>query len=262
MAVNTQNGWTAGSISHDADLHDAALASRKTVDAPAPKPAGSSVGLLNAYAQSPLSAAQLLTDPSHLHDSSLGSRTYMNPGTGLRDAAAVGSVYQQNDVPAFLQQSIANLNAEQTMKRAMQAELVNRILAGVQQGGPNDYLWAEALRGAAVNPGAHVAFNAAIQNPLLGQGYKTAADAFAQKTAQQTTSLKNANTALNSIAPLEQQRAKLGNVVMGGYTGSSQQQLDQQITDSYVNAGPSSATQMLGRAAGSGSGWLPTLPTY
>lgn len=261
MAVNTRTGWTAGTISHNVDLHDRALATR-TPDAAPPTPASSAIGPLNGWGQVPLTAAQLMTDPSGVHDPSLASRKYMNPGTGVRDTAAQASVFQSDDAPAFLQQAIANLNAEQAMKRAQQSELVNRILSGVNSGGNNAYLWSEALRGASVTPGAHVSFGSAIQNPDIGAGYKTAADAYAGKTNQQTQSLRMANVSLKSISELEKQRARLGATIMGGYTGSPQQALDQQLNDAYASASPDSATQRLGRSANRSSGWSPTPPVF
>jgi hypothetical protein len=146
----------------------------------------------------------------------------------------------------------------------MQAELVNRIVTGVSKGGPDDYLWTEALRAAAVNPGAHVQFGAAVQNPALGQGYKTAAQAYADKSAQETTALKQANNALSVPQDLMNQRSRLGATVMGGYAGSPQQSVDRQLMDSYINASPDSAVQQLGRSVSGnrGSGWLPSLPIY
>lgn len=260
MAINTRNGWTAATLAHNADLHDASLATLQPA-APMPTPAASDVGPINGLAQSPLTAAALLTDPNGVHDQTLASRAFKNPGTGFRDVAAQGSVYQQNNVPAFLQQSIANLNAEQAMKRAQQSELVNRILQGVNSNSPNNYLFAEALRAAAVGAGAHVNFNAAVLDPALGRGYETATNAYANKTNQQTQSLKAANTAVSAIPALSQQRARLGAVVMGGYEGSQQQKLDRQIALASEAATPMSSTQLLGRSANS-SGWFPTLPYY
>jgi hypothetical protein len=319
--VNTLNGWTGQSISHNTDLHDAAhkaitgsltgailgeaptanmdTMSRQvsTPDGPAPagllmstpgkvNPGGlndpslgsrfmdaalpqspmSSVGGTNSAAQLPVSADQLAITPETLHDPSLGSRGTINPMTGVREAPIVASVSQMGNgnIPDMLKQSIANLNAEQTMKRAMQAELVNRIVSGVASGGPNSYLWSEALRSAAVNPGAHVQFNAAVQNPLIGEGYKQATSAYADKTAQQTQALKSANGATGDLATLQAQRARLGSTVMGAnYSNSPQQQLDAKITDAYLAGSPNSATQQLARSvSGPNSGWFPALPTY
>jgi hypothetical protein len=265
--VNTLNGWTGRSISHNADLHDAA---HETLSAAVmdtmPQAPSSSVGSVNSSAQLNTPASQLAMTPETLHDPSLGSRGTINPNTGLREAPIVASVSQMGNgsVPDILKQSIANLNAEQTMKRAMQAELVNRIVSGVATGGPNSYLWTEALRSAAVNPGAHVQFNAAVQNPLLGEGYKQAASAYADKTAQQTQALKAANNSAGDIASLQAQRARLGSTVMGAnYSNSPQQQLDAKITDAYLAGSPNSATQQLARSvSGPNSGWFSALPTF
>jgi hypothetical protein len=312
--VNTLNGWTGQSISHNADLHDSAHEAIMTalvgptpsgeleslgrqgpqtsaggveapngrttnpnalndpslgsrfMDAAMPQLPSSSVGSVNAAAQLPMTAAQLAVTPDTLHNSSLGSRSTIDPNTGVRTAPIVASTAQigNGSVPDFLRNSIANLNAEQEMKRAMQAELVNRIVSGVSSGGPNSYLWTEALRSAAVNPGAHVSFNAAVQNPLIGQGYQQAASAYADKTAQQTQALKAANGSGANIADLQAQRARLGASVMGSnYSGSAQQQLDNKITDAYLAGSPNSATQQLARSvSGPNSGWSPALPTF
>lgn len=254
------SGWTASSLAPNMELHDASLATR-IPDAPLPAPAASVTGPVNAWAQIPLSAAQLRTDPSVAKDPSLASRSYMNPMTGLRDTAASASVYQQADAPAFLQQAISNLNAEQALKRSMQAELVNRIITGMQGGGNDSYLWTEALRAAAVNPGAHVAFQSAVSDPAVGRGYETASKAAAGKLTEQTKSLSMANSALSALPDLQAQRARLGSVVMGGYQGSDQQRLDNKIQQAYMNSGPSSSTQLLGRSANY-SGWMPSLPTF
>ena len=261
MAVNFQNGWTSGSISHDGELHDRALATLAPTQYA--QPAESAVGSVNGLAQNPLTAADLLAKPTDLHDPKLASAPYGNPMQGFRDAPIVSSVYQTNNVPGFLQQSIANLNAEQALKRSLQSEMVNRIMMGMQQGGPNGYLWTEALRAAAVNPGAHVAFNASVMDPAIGAGYSKAAGAYADKTNQQTTALKAANSAGSMIPDLETQRARLGSVVMGGYQGSPQQRIDQQLTQAHLQASPQSGTQQLARSvSGPNSGWFPSIPIF
>jgi hypothetical protein len=255
-------GWTASSLYPNMDLHDASLASR--VPTPAnPTPPPSDVGLINAYSQEPISAATLMTNPTDANDTTLASRKYMNPYTGLRQSVASASVYEQPDAPAFLQQQIANLNAEQTMRRSAQSELLNRLVGGVQSGGPNSYLWTEALRAAAVNPGAHVNFGASVQDPIVGQAYSRQVNSQNTFRDQQTRSLAAANNAQGNIASLFQDRARLGGVLAGGSPTSQQSMLDSQLTNAYMNVLPNSAVQSLGRSVGgSGSGYAgPVGPT-
>jgi hypothetical protein len=124
-------------------------------------------------AQNNVSAESLRTTPSTLADSALGSRHFLNPNTGIRDVAATGSVYAQSDVPAFLSQAVSSLNAEQSLRRSMQAEWNDKLLRGAMgqyaAGGADPYVWMEALRAASVNPGSSVNFGQAIQDPNSGR---------------------------------------------------------------------------------------------
>lgn len=253
-------GWTASSLYPNMDLHNASLASR-TPTPSNPVPPSSSIGNINALSQEPISAAQLMTTPGQANDSALESRKYMNPLTGARQVAASASVYEQPDAPAFLQQQIANLNAEQTLRRSAQSELLNRLVGGVQAGGPDSYLWTEALRAAAVNPGAHVNFGASVQNPVLGQAYSKQVESQNLLRAQQTKALSNANNAQGSLDALLQARNRLGAVAMGGSPSSQQQALDSQITNAYLNILPNSSVQSLGRSVGGGGYTGPIGPT-
>ncbi len=271
-ASQVLSGWTSQSISHNTDLHDQSLATLAQPEAspaatqgsmslqtdpstgrqyyqtaPAAGTPASAVGSLTDLSTRPLTAADLMTKPTDLHDPTLGSRAYTNPYQGFRDAPITTSVYQQENVPAFLQQSIANLNAEQSMKRALQSELTNRLASGLQGGGPNSYLWAEALRAAAVNPGAHVGFGAAVQNPAIGEGYKTAANAYAGLAGQQAASIAAANKQPATLQDLLTQRARLSSSIMGGNPATVA--LDQRITDAYLSGGPNSSVQQLARSA-------------
>lgn len=145
--------------------------------------ASSVVGPINALAQSPLQADVLRTTPQTLADTTLGSRKYVNPNTGIRDPVVSGSVYEQPDTPAFLSQAVANLNAEQALRRSLQAEWNNRLLGGVAAGGPDAFLYAEALRAASVAPGSSVAFGQQIADPQTGSAQKTAAETMAKEQA-------------------------------------------------------------------------------
>lgn len=135
-----------------------------------PKP--SATGAVNALAQNNVTADALRTTPSTLADSSLGSRRFKNPNTGIRDVAASASVYNQADVPAFLSQAVSSLNAEQALQRSLQAEWNDKLLRGAMgqySGSADPYVWMEALRAASVGPGSSVNFGQAIQDPNSGR---------------------------------------------------------------------------------------------
>jgi hypothetical protein len=210
-----------------------------------------------------MTAEQLMTDPSAAHDPTLASRAYLDPMTGFRQVAAQTSVYEQPNAPAFLQNAVNSLNAEQALRRSLQSELTNRLLSGVQAGGPSSYLFDEALRAASVSPGAHVNFGAPVQSPLIGEGYNVVANAFANRLDQQKQAITAANSVAAQLTALQKQRDSLGANAFGQYAGSPQQKLDQQIFGLQEQNQPQSAVQSLGRAAASGSsGWLPSLPGY
>lgn len=255
----------------------APLASRtpQQITPPKPPPGPSEVGPVNALAQQPYSAASLMTRPTTAIDPTLGSRLYQNPLTGFREVAAQQSVYAQPQAPAFLQNAITNLNAEQSMARSAQAELTDRILKGAsgltargmegtQMDQDNAYLWQEALRAAAVNPGAHVNFGAAVTDPRQGISAITSANALAAKAAQQTAAIQAANLIPMQIKALQKKRANLGAVPGGFYMGSRQQELDKQLFALEDQGQATSGVQRLGQsAARSASGWSsPTLPYY
>jgi hypothetical protein len=226
---------------------------------PAPTPAPSTVGSVNGYAQLPITADMLRTTPETLNDPSLGSRKFTNPLEGMRQPVASASVFAQPDVPPYLQNALASLNAEQALRRSMQAELTNRIVAGAQSGGPNAYLWQEALRAAAVTPGAHVNFGQSVQNPLIGQGYYDASEAYKQRAAQQTRAITAANTANQNsiIPPFEGVMQNPG----GAFNPAYQAYINRQIMANQT-ASPGSSVQQLGRSAAYGGGWTPMLPSY
>lgn len=200
--------------------------------------------------------------PTTLNDPTLASRHFIDPMTGYRDVGATASTFQNPNVPAYLTQAVANLNATQSMRQAYQQDLTQKILRGVQSGGPSSYLWAEALRGASVMPGAHVNFNTPVQNPLIGEGYFNAAAAFQQRAKEQAEAIKAASTAQSKLALLQQQRSMLGPTPFGTYDQSPQKKLDDQIFNTQLNVQPQSSVQQLGVSAARGGGWMPTLPSY
>lgn len=164
-----------------------------------PRAQESVVGPVNAMAQNDDPAAMLRTDATGVVDPVLGSRLYKNPNTGIRDPIASGSVYAMSNVPAYLSQTVAALNEEQSLKRALQAEWNNRLLQGVASGGPDAYLFAEALRAASVSPGASASFGQRIADPNVGR---------AQQLFAQTQAKVEADR-LKAFQELEQARRQL-----------------------------------------------------
>ncbi len=157
-------------------------------------PQVSAVGPVNALAQNNVTADSLRTTASSLADPSLGSRKYVNPNTGIRDVAASGSVYAQPDVPAFLSQAVSSLNAEQSLRRSLQAEWNDKLLRGAtgQIAGADPYVWMEALRAASVSPGASVAFGQQIADPNAGRAALSRAHSLAGLEAVKTNILHQA----------------------------------------------------------------------
>lgn len=266
MAINLTRGWTSGTLT-------APLASRtpSQLRQPLPAPGPSEVGPVNALAQSPYSAASLMTKPTDAVDQTLGSRLYMNPLTGFREVAAQQSVYAQPSAPAFLQNAISNLNAEQTMARSAQSELVDRIMKGASGltatgapgGGGDPYLWQEALRAASVNPGAHVNFGAAVADPRQGMAAITSANALAMKAAQQSAAIQAARSIPVQILALQKKRDLLGPAAGGFYAGSRQQVMDRQLFDLQGQAEATSGIQQLGqKSARSNSGWMTPMTNF
>ncbi len=222
-------------------------------------PKSSSIGGVNGLAQLPISAADLLANTGATNDSKLESRTYMNAPANSRQVAASTSVYAQPNAPAFLADRVADLNSEQTLRRSAQAELLNRIVQGAQGGGDDAYLWQEALRAAAVNPGAAVYFGQSVQNPLIGQGYNTSAQAGANKMYAQSTAIRQATDQQSQLQQLMAKRAQLASVPSYGWGNSDLNNIDNQI---HAIQTQGNSTQRLGQAA-AGSGWSgPALPRY
>lgn len=246
----SQSGWTSRAASPKS------LESRRITTPPPVTPVTqSSVGPVNALAQTLATAAQLRTNTTTPKDPTLASRSPSGADlAGRRDVAAQASVYQTPNVPAFLTQAISDLNANQSLRRSAHAELIDTLFGQAMTG--NLSAW-DALRAASVQPGAHVSLSP-ITDPNVGIGYQTASNAYAGQLAAQTGAIRAAQAVPGQIATLEAQRARLGNAGFGGYWGSQQQNLDRQITDLYGAGSARSAVQQLGQsAARGGSAWLP-----
>lgn len=225
-------GWTAASIN----------------EAQAAKAANtqSSVGPVNAMAQAPISADALRTTPSTLSDATLGSRRFLNPNTGIRDVAASGSVYQQANVPAYLSQAVAGLNAEQALRRSLQAEWNDRLIRNAESS--NDpYIWLEAIRAASVNPGSSVAFGQAIQNPNAARAQMISAQSQANLNAQKQRILSDASSQLYNYRSASE---RANNQPQGSPWAQQAQQQASDALHGYTMAQPLAVA-----AAGGNSGW-------
>lgn len=239
MTTRPAAGWTAATIV-------------------TPKP--SATGPVNALAQNNVSADSLRTTPSTLSDSALGSRKFLNPNTGIRDVAATGSVYAQPDVPAFLSQAVASLNAEQSLRRSMQAEWNDKLLRGAMgqyaAGGADPYVWMEALRAASVNPGSSVAFGQAIQDPQAGRAALLRAQSQQQVDAARSEILHQATSTATSLGRVSPFGA------LGSGIGPSISLNRPDLERSALNDRASFLTPIATAAAGGGSsGWWNPRPS-
>jgi hypothetical protein len=180
--------------------------------------------------------------------------TVSGADTRPKDVAIRASTFNNPNVPAFLNQAINDLNSEQSLKRALQTEWQDRLFRMASSDDPNAYLWQEAVRAASVTPGAHVSFGSGIQNPVVGQAQAQEAQAAAKESQVRTRALQEPEELQNRLAELERERASLGQSMFGNYTGSRQQSLDNDITNTYLNL------NRYGRAgARGGSGWTPSI---
>lgn len=252
MALFAHSGWNTSTIG------PGGLASRRVVPPPAPvTPQESTVGPATALASTLATPSNIIgLQPTGPRDAALGSRGTLN--TQRRSVAIQVSPYQTRNVPEFLNSAIAELNTNQSLRRAQHAELIDRLFGEAMTG--NLAAW-DALRAASVQPGAHVQLSPLV-DPNVGLGYAETARAAAAQQAAQTAAVRAAQMIPSQIASLESQRARLGQSAFGTYQGSAQQRLDRQLTDLYTQQSARSATQRLGQSAARASGWTPALPGF
>lgn len=278
-------GWTAGSISPQVAssspaivgqiLGDPRLASAGQVantyntapaavqqqisasssTAPPTRAGTSNIGWLNWIAQNPVTADQLLLPAQSLQDPKLGQMTsYTSPLVGARRTEAQVSLFNDPNAPASIMQQIQSLNMNQSLRRAQQAEYINRLFGAAVE----SPVYAEALRAASIQPGASAAFGARIlSNPEMAANV-TGAQASAQNIAARTAAINAVDTRQRQLQQLQQQRASLGQNPMGFYTGSQQEKLDKQIMALESDIRNNQGTQRIAEsAAGTSSGWVP-----
>lgn len=227
-------GWTSATINQAQAAKQAALDE------------GAVAGTNSALAKAPITADALRTTPSTLSDARLGSRSFVNPNTGIRDVVASGSVYNQPNVPAFLSQAVAGLNAEQALRRSVQAEWNDRLLRNAESSS-DPYLWMEAIRAASVNPGSSVAFGQQILDPNQGRANLIAAQSNASLNSQRARILSDAS---NQIAEYKTASQQASNQPMGTSFAQQAQQRASNALHGYTMSQPLAVA-----AAGGGSGW-------
>ena len=227
----SRSGWTANRI--------------------APAPVTSSA---LANADQPITAAALATTPSTLNDRSLGSRSYQNPNTGIRTAPIQTSIYAQPNVPAFLNQAIADLNSEQALRRALQQQWTTRLADAT--GGPNGYLYAEALRAAVVQPGANVSFGSAITDPTESAAKLKYATGVAAEAQARANEIARPAKIAKQIEALEQKKKYAPNQPSQNYFGSPSYQIDNEIL------GLRYSIPQGGGVAPRSTGWTPMTPFF
>ena len=182
------------------------------------------------------------------------------PDAGRRDVAAQSSVYQRSDVPEYLTSAISNLNAEQSLRRSLQSEWNDRLLKSASQGGPNSFLFQEALRAASVSPGAHVAFGSAVQNPAIGNAAMMRASSEAAQAHATAEALSAPAQIASQLAKLHTKRAQLPSGGFG-FTTPEQMALDAKIQNlqSQLPGAVQIASGSMNRpkaAAPASSGWV------
>lgn len=174
-------------------------------------------------------AGNLARTPGKLNDPTLASRAFGSTVPGAVKPAFAESVYQRPEVPAYLAQAVTDLNTGQSLQRSLQSEWNNKILGLATGGGPDSWQFQEALRAASVSPGAHVNFGAAVQNPLVGEGYKAAAVGQASLAKAQAGAIGAPQAFQSQIAALQREQQLLGQSAFGQFQGSRQQQIQNQL---------------------------------
>lgn len=248
MPLFSHTGWSSSTVG------PRGLESRRITAAPTVTPEPLALGPATALAAT-AALPQNITGLSPVNPSLASRRT---GGVGPQQVAIQTSPYRTQNVPAFLNQAISDLNLNQSLRRSQHAELVNRLFQEAMTG--NLSAW-DALRAASLQPGVHAQL-APITDPNTGIAAAEQSRAAAGQLAAQTAAIRAAQAIPQQISTLEAQQARLGSAPFGFYQGSAQQRLNTQLTDLYGQRTARSSVQQLGQAAArSGSGWLsnPTL---
>lgn len=181
--------------------------------------------------------------------------TFSGSDTRQKDVAVRTSTFSNPNVPAYLNQAISDLNSEQSLKRSLQQEWQDRLFRMASSDSPDAYLWQEALRAASVAPGTSVTFGSAIDNPELARAKVGQAKAISEESVSRKRVLDEPMMQQRQLSDLEKRRAQLGQTVFGGYSGSAQQGLDNEISNLQLRI-----LNPAGLPSSRSSGWSPSLP--
>jgi hypothetical protein len=227
------------------------------------------IGALNTLAQNPATADILMADPAGLVDPTLGSRQGVSvAGSRPRNVAIQTSPYRTADVPGFLQSSIDDLNQNQSLKRALQSEWINRLFGMATSAAPggNDVAanqaWAtnrqnawNTLMASSVQPGSSFSYSApSAPSSVVVRGGGGSSNVPRNQAVNTVSNLSN------QLQTLEKQRQNLAlspTPIASIYAGSDRQKLDNQIQD--LRAQQSKAASIATLAT---RGWTPGMPSY
>lgn len=209
----------------------------------------------------PVTPNAFATVPQQLSDPTLGSRpvSSVNPTRPHGTESLSMSVYGTPNVPGFLTQAVSNLNAEQSLQRALRQEWQNRLVQLASTPGENQFLWQEALRAASVQPGANVTFASPVFDPSLSQSYQTAVETYTEESKARAEAANQPNTLLQRQQQLEAEKARLGANPFGQYTGSRQSEIDTELQNIYQQQ---QNTMARPRSVSAGAGWVPAFPRF
>jgi hypothetical protein len=99
------------------------------------------------------------------------------------------SAFNNFPAPAFLAGAVNQLNRTQSLRAMEQADFRQQLLDATLSG---NFLAAEALRAAAVQPGTSVGFGSAVLDPNIGQAALTQSEAAASESAVRRGALSSA----------------------------------------------------------------------
>ena len=194
----------------------------------------------------------------NITDPSIASRGYMNLPSNYAQPLVSASVYSNPNVPAFLAGAVDRINATQLERYSAQQDLINKLFRGVEGGGENAYMLAEALRAAAATPGANINFGSAVTDPRFGKGYQTQSNAFAANLDANTAVTRGALDLQQQIQALRKKRdeAAAKNAGTLSFGPSEAGKIDNQIINLMMQQkGYSSVPRTT-------SGWTPTMPRF
>jgi hypothetical protein len=218
------------------------------------------------------------TQGKGLNDPSLGSVNFLSRAQALPTEVPIStSVYQNPNVPDFLQGQINQLNSENLLARQARQDLIDRLFIAASEG---DYNAWEALRTVGIAPGAAASFGQAIKPPVVAEAEadKLGSEASLNRERQyQARALDRQKNELESKL-LKLQALPVSSGIIGSGSQSDpwgRKKLQQEILDLRIQQlkGGGGATQVASSALQGGNrvnitnAWVggnafPALPTY